>query len=247
MRGLQAGGAACRAVAFLALGLLAACQPLPGERDPTQAPSGALTGGSSDTITCTETGGTQFTLTGTVSISSGPTGAQPSDAKVFVAGLPCAQASVGGGGSYTLEIATDDAASAGFLDSSVVRVIAWVVDEPFLSVTADSASVTLDEGASVTANMDLNWAIAGHITVEDSLGRSVSGASILGISDADAHGFAMTRFPSSAGATFDTGYLPPGSYTVVLELSDGSVVPQLLHFPDTATKDDAWFNHTINL
>lgn len=241
-------GAAWALALTLALGL-ASCAP--DTRDPAELP---VTGAASGTGSLCGTGGTAYTITGTVvmdgSMADGTTvnndSGFPEDGVVFLEGLPCRQAAIDSGdGTFTFELNDGDVANAGLGDNSQVVLVAWWVGEAFKEVAAVSTTFALAD--TDVGSLTMTWAEAGHMTVELSSGSgTIASVTAVGLDD-DTHGFDMAAL--TGDLTFNTNYLPEGTWLFQIETDQGDVFLQNIYFKAATPSKGAnqWFRTTLTL
>ena len=238
---------------ILALTLCAAaCSP--DTRSPADLP--AHTSEAPSTAAACEADDTAYTISGTAILDPDMKAGQnvdpgqgfPQEGKAFLYGLPCRQAKINpDDGSFSLELTAADVEGMALGPGSLVSLIAWWVPRPFSEGVAAARPVTLAEN-SEAGTMTLTWIDAGHITVDfASTTGIIASVTVLGLSDEEAHGFGLADI--TGATTFNTNYLPAGTYEFQITTDRGETLSTNLTFPEAAPEsgENQWFATTVTL
>jgi hypothetical protein len=107
--------------------------------------------------------------------------------------------------------------------------------------------VTLAEHTAA-GTMTLAWINAGHITVVFvSTSGNLKTVTVLGLSDEDAHGFGLADI--TGATTFNTNYLPAGTYEFQITTDQGETLNTNLTVPEADPNggENQWFSTTLTL
>jgi hypothetical protein len=167
------------------------------------------------------------------------TGLPLSQTKIFPLGLPCRQATVDASGNFSLILNNADAVAVG-LGAGRVTLLAMQIQTQFAKVAAARADVPVTGPNVSGVTLALGYPNAPHVAVAFQDGSSLTAAAVVGITDDAALGPTIT-LPGALGQnSFETAYLPPGTYVLRIDSSSGKSYFQPLVFPAGSTFGD-WF------